>query len=62
VIEKDRATWLELIFVHERQNADVMLAADRRRNDGVVVVDDFLQGADGHRSSPQVIDLGPFLL
>jgi len=62
VIEKHGTSRLKLIFVDERQDADVVLAADGRRHDGVIVVDDLLQCSDRHRRPSQVIHLRPLLL
>jgi len=48
VVEEDGAAWFEEILVDEGHDGDVVLWSVGGRDDGVVVVDDFLEGSDGH--------------
>lgn len=62
MVEKNGAAGLQQILVDERQDADVVLGSDRRRHDGMVVVDDLLERADGHGRAAQIVDLRALLL
>ena len=62
VIEKHRTAWFQLVFVHEGEYADVVFTADGRGDDCVIIVYDFLQCADWHWRSTQLINLRPLLL
>ena len=59
-MQQHRATGLEQILVDETHDGDVVLGSGRARYDSVVVVDDLLEGADGHGRTAQIIDSGTF--
>lgn len=60
VVEEDGAPWLEEILVDERHDRDVVLWSVGGRDDGVVVVDDLLEGTDGHGRTSKLVDGGSF--
>ena len=62
VVEEDGAARLQSVLVHKREDADVVLAAHRRRHDRVVVIDDLLERADRHRCAAKVVHFRPLLL
>ena len=62
MIEQHRAARLQLVLVDEAEDADVVLAADRGADDGVVVVDDLLQVSHRHRRAAEIVHLVPLLL
>ena len=43
VVEKDGTARLQQVLVYKGEDADIVLRAHRRRNDGVVVIDDLFQ-------------------
>mmetsp|Transcript_15606 Transcript_15606/g.41971 ORF Transcript_15606/g.41971 Transcript_15606/m.41971 type:complete len:472 (-) Transcript_15606:253-1668(-) len=62
VVEENGGSRLELVLVHKRGDADVVLRPHRGRHNRVIVVDDFLQAADAHRGAPDLVDLRAVLL
>ena len=62
VVEEDWAARFELVFVDECENTDVVFAADWRRDDGVVVVNDLLKTSHRHWCSTQVVHLRSLFL
>ena len=62
VVEEDGAAGLELVLVDEGEDGDVVLGANAGGNDSVVVVDDFLEVANRHWCSSQVVNLAALLL
>lgn len=57
VVKKHSTTRLEQVLVHERTDVDVVLGSHRRRHDGVVIVNHFLQGSNSHWISTNLVDL-----
>lgn len=57
VVEQDRAAWFQQVLIHKGQDADVVLRSHRGGNNGVVVIDNFLQSADRHGGPTQVVNL-----
>eukprot|EP00038_Savillea_parva_P006719 m.165443 g.165443 ORF g.165443 m.165443 type:complete len:430 (+) comp12562_c0_seq1:97-1386(+) len=62
VMHENRAPRFQLILVHKRQDTDVVLGADCRRHNGMVVINDFLQCAHRHGRSTQFVHFVAFLL
>jgi len=62
VVKEDRAARLEEVFVDKAHNRDVALRATARRDDGVVVINDLLEGADCHGATTDIINARSLLL
>lgn len=62
MIQQYRTPRFQLIFINKRKDADIMLTANRRGNNCMIVINNFLQSSNRHRSSSQVIYLGSFFL
>jgi hypothetical protein len=62
VVKKHRAARLEQVLVHKGHDGDVVLGADRRSHDGVVLVDPLFERTHAHGRTAQLIDLGALLL
>lgn len=55
----DGAVWLQLVLVNKAQNRHVVLETGTDGDDGVVLIDDFLQGSDVEWSLSDLVDLFP---
>ena len=62
VVQEHWTSRLQLIFVDKRQHTDVVFTAHWRRYNGVIIINDFLQVTNRHRSSSQFIDSRTFFL
>ena len=62
MVEKNTAARFQLIFINKGHNADVMLAANRGADYGVVVVYNLLQRSYRHGCTSQVIYTTSLLL
>lgn len=61
-MHQDRAARLELVLIHKRQDPDVVLGSDGRRDDGVVLIDELLKIPNAHGRASEIVDLGAVLL
>jgi hypothetical protein len=55
VVQEDGAAGLQQVLVNETHDGDIELGATRGRDDGVVVVNDFLHSADSHWAPAKVV-------
>ncbi len=62
VVEEDGRPRLEEVLVDAGKDVDVVLRPHAAGHDGVVVVDELLEGADGEGSSAELLQLLPLLL
>lgn len=62
MIQQYRTARLQLIFINKGKDTDIMLTANRRGNNGMIVVNNFLQSSHWHWCSSQVIYLGSLFL
>ncbi|GMT09450.1 hypothetical protein PFISCL1PPCAC_747, partial [Pristionchus fissidentatus] len=62
VVEKDGAAWFQSFLVDEGEDVHVVFTAHIRAHNRVMVVDDFLERTNSHRSTAQLSNLGALLL
>ena len=62
VVEEHGASWLELGLVDEAGDAHIVLGTHVGGHDGVVFVDDLLEGSDGQRAPAEIVDAVLLLL
>ena len=62
VVQENRTTGLQQVLVDETENADVVLRAGGCGNDGMIVVDDFLEAAHVHGRPTHIVDQTSLLL
>mmetsp|Transcript_27725 Transcript_27725/g.77678 ORF Transcript_27725/g.77678 Transcript_27725/m.77678 type:complete len:250 (-) Transcript_27725:121-870(-) len=62
VVQQNRTARIQQILVDRRQDVDVVLRPDGRTHDGMIIVNQFLQGPDVQRRSSQLIQLFALLL
>jgi len=58
VVHQDRTTRFQQVLVDKRHDSDITFPSTCSRNDGVIVVDDFLQCTDSHWGSSKLVNLG----
>jgi hypothetical protein len=56
VMQQHTATRLQQVLVNERHDGDVVFGPGGGGDDGVVVIDDLFERADGHRRAPKFVD------
>lgn len=62
MVEENRAARFKLVLINKGEDRYIMLRANTRGNNGMIVVNDLFQSTNTHGSTAEIINLATLLL